>query len=45
MTEILGRPVAADEQLDDTDAEKVITRLDAYIRKNTPPGEQGRPAA
>ncbi|MCW2903360.1 MAG: hypothetical protein JWO67_5625 [Streptosporangiaceae bacterium] len=45
MSEIIGRPVESEKDLSDEDKQKVIARLDAYVAKNTPPAEQGRPAA
>jgi hypothetical protein len=45
MAEILGRPVESDDDLSDAEVEKVGVRLDAYIKKNTPPAEAGAAAA
>lgn len=45
MSEVLGRPVESDDDLSADDMAKVAARLDAYIAKNTPPADQGRPAA
>jgi hypothetical protein len=39
MGEILGRPVESDDDLSDADVASVGVRLDAYIKKNTPPAE------
>lgn len=39
MGEILGRPVESENDLTDAEAEKIAARLDAYIKRNTPPAE------
>ena len=41
-SEIIGRPIESSSELTGDDADKVIARLAAYVKSNTPPAAKAR---